>query len=254
MGKKSLSQYFLINLKKIDQILQAFPTSPCATLLEIGPGQGALTHFLAKRPFARFIVVEKEEALALKLKNAYPNLEVYAEDILHFSWKKLKATSIQVVGNLPYHLTQEILFQIGKNRAFIQEGLFMIQKEAVEKLREKKTWLGAYLQMIGSFTPLFSVAKTSFSPQPKVDSKVFRLSFPSSYPIEDSTFLPFLKALYHTKRKTLFRSLKLLYPDKEISYLFTELSLAPNIRIDAVSSPALFLLYRRLQKKLIYPH
>ncbi len=246
-AKKSLSQFFLQDPSVIERIVSFLSFKKASLFLEIGPGTGALTKEVYKGPFSQFWVVEKDEALCKSLQKKYPLLSIFSGDILHFDFSFLPKTSTQLLGNLPYHLSQEILYYVLGNSAYFTQALFVLQKELVEKLIKRKTLLGAFLSFCADVQPLFVISKNAFSPRPKVDSLAFKLSFFSHLPIEKNSFFLFLQKLYQSKRKLLSSSLKNHFP-KEFSSLSKQNPLLQK-RVEHCSTEELTSLFLTFFKK-----
>jgi 16S rRNA (adenine1518-N6/adenine1519-N6)-dimethyltransferase len=181
--KKRLGQHFLHDGGIIDSIVQAVDPQPGDRLVEIGPGQGAITFPLLDRHGA-LTVIEFDRDLIAPLTDAARGrgeLDVIHRDVLQVDFTALAAGgSIRLVGNLPYNLSSPILFHALEHAAVVRDMHFMLQKEVVDRMAAgpgSKTYgrLGVMLQAYCHVTPLFDVPPGAFHPPPKVDSAVVRL-------------------------------------------------------------------------------
>jgi 16S rRNA (adenine1518-N6/adenine1519-N6)-dimethyltransferase len=181
--KKRLGQHFLHERGVIAKIVQAVDPKPGDRLVEIGPGQGAITFPLLER-HGELTVVEFDRDLIAPLTAAaegHGNLHVIHRDVLQVDFTALAAGgTIRLVGNLPYNLSSPILFHALDHAPVVRDMHFMLQKEVVDRMAAgpgSKVYgrLGVMLQAYCRVTPLFDVAPGAFRPPPKVDSAVVRL-------------------------------------------------------------------------------
>ncbi len=240
-AKKSLSQFFLQEPFVIQKILSYLQFGESSCFLEIGPGKGALTKEVYNRSFFQFWAIEKDDALAKDLQKKHPLLHVFQEDILSFDFSFLPKGKTQVFGNLPYHLSQEILYIIIIHSHLFLKALFMLQKELVEKLLSPKSLIATFVSCFSKVEPLFVVSKKAFSPNPLVDSAVFSLSFFPERTIDKKAFFQFLQKLYQGKRKKLSSSLKLFFPEKYSRFEYTGVILQK--RVEECTKEELFFLF-----------
>lgn len=181
--KKRLGQHFLHERGIIDNIVRAVDPQPGDRLVEIGPGQGAITFPLLER-HGELTVIEFDRDLIAPLTQAaqaHGALHVIHSDVLQVDFTQLAAGgSIRLVGNLPYNLSSPILFHALDHAAVVRDMHFMLQKEVVDRMAAgpgSKVYgrLGVMLQAYCRVTPLFDVPPGAFRPPPKVDSAVVRL-------------------------------------------------------------------------------
>jgi 16S rRNA (adenine1518-N6/adenine1519-N6)-dimethyltransferase len=192
-AKKHLGQNFLHERTIIDKIVQAVNPRPGDRLVEIGPGQGAITFPLLDRHGA-LTVIEFDRDLIAPLTEAarvHGHLTVIHRDVLQVDFSALAAgaddghpampgSRIRLVGNLPYNLSSPILFHALEHAPAIEDMVFMLQKEVVDRMAAgpgNKVYgrLSVMLQAYCTVTPLFIVPPGAFRPAPKVDSAVVRL-------------------------------------------------------------------------------
>ncbi len=216
--KKSLGQNFLHERGVIDRIVLAIAPKPGEHLVEIGPGQGALTFPLLDRHGA-LTAIEFDRDLLAPLSTqaaAHGQLTLVHANVLDVDLTALAAgTPIRLVGNLPYNLSSPILFHALAHAAVITDMHFMLQKEVVERMAAgpgSKVYgrLSVMLQAWCEVTALFAVGPGAFKPPPKVDSAVVRLRprAPETVGIDDpGRFADIVRAAFGQRRKTLRNAL-----------------------------------------------
>jgi 16S rRNA (adenine1518-N6/adenine1519-N6)-dimethyltransferase len=217
-AKKSLGQHFLHERHYIDRIVQAVDPRPGDTLVEIGPGQGAITFPLLRRHGA-LTAIEFDRDLIAPLTAAAQGvgeLTIIHRDVLSVDFTELAAgRTLRLVGNLPYNLSSPILFHALDHAASIADMHFMLQKEVVDRMAAgpgSKVYgrLSVMLQAYCEVTPLFVVPPGAFSPPPKVDSAVVRLvpRDPARIDVRDPKRLEaVVRAAFGQRRKTLRNAL-----------------------------------------------
>jgi len=181
--KKALGQHFLHERGIIERILRALAPQPGQRIVEIGPGAGALTLPLLER-HGELTVVEFDRDLIEPLREAAQGrgrLEIVHADVLEVDFTALAAGErLRLVGNLPYNISSPILFHVLEHWAVIDDMVFMLQKEVVERMAAtpgSKVYgrLSVMLQAYCRVDALFNVPPGAFRPPPKVDSAVVRL-------------------------------------------------------------------------------
>ena len=186
-AKKQLGQHFLADRSYIEKIVLAVDPRPGDRLVEIGPGQGAITFPLLDR-HGELTVIEFDRDLIFPLSEAaraHGTLEVIHRDVLTVDFTALAHNGepgerLRLVGNLPYNLSSPILFHALEHAAAIRDMTFMLQKEVVDRMAAgpgSKVYgrLSVMLQAYCDVTPLFDVPPGAFRPPPKVDSAVVRM-------------------------------------------------------------------------------
>ena len=217
-AKKHLGQNFLHERGVIEKIVLAIDPQPGDRLVEIGPGQGALTFPLLDRHGALTAIEFDRDLLAPLAAAAQPHgaLTLLNANVLDVDFGALAAGGqVRLVGNLPYNLSSPILFHALEHAAAIRDMHFMLQKEVVERMAAapgSKVYgrLSVMLQAYCTVTPLFKVPPGAFRPAPKVDSAVVRLlpRTPSDIGIDDPTgFAQVVRAAFGQRRKTLRNAL-----------------------------------------------
>ena len=220
-AKKHLGQNFLHEQSIIEKIVQAVNPKPGDRLVEIGPGQGAITFPLLDR-HGELTVIEFDRDLIAPLTEAarsHGDLTVVHRDVLKVDFGALAdGGRIRLVGNLPYNLSSPILFHALDHAAAISDMTFMLQKEVVERMASgpgSKVYgrLSVMLQAYCTVTPLFTVPPGAFRPAPKVDSAVVRLVPlpPESIAVRDrGSFERVVRDAFGQRRKTLRNALSKL--------------------------------------------
>ena len=218
-AKKSLGQHFLHDRGIIGKIVQAVDPQPGDRLVEIGPGQGAITFPLLDRHGA-LTVIEFDRDLIFPLTQAaraHGVLTVIHRDILQVDLTALAGDEgpLRLVGNLPYNLSSPILFHALAHAPVVRDMHFMLQKEVVDRMAAgpgTKVYgrLSVMLQAYCSVEPLFDVPPQAFRPPPKVDSAVVRLvpHAPGTIGIDDrERFASVVRDAFGQRRKTLRNAL-----------------------------------------------
>lgn len=217
-AKKSLGQHVLSDRHYIDSIVRAVNPKPDELLVEIGPGQGAITFPLLRR-HGRLTVIEFDRDLIAPLTAAAEGvgaLTILNRDVLSVDFAELAgAGRIRLVGNLPYNISSPILFHALDHAAAIADMHFMLQKEVVDRMAAgpgSKVYgrLSVMLQAYCEVTSLFVVPPGAFRPPPKVDSAVVRLvpHAPQDIGIADRRrFADVVRAAFGQRCKTLRNAL-----------------------------------------------
>ena len=222
-AKKHLGQNFLHDRSVIDKIVLALDPQPGEVIVEIGPGQGALTFPLLRRHGA-LTAIEFDRDLHAPLQAAavsHGQLHLIEGDVLGVDFTALAAANgdgngqIRLVGNLPYNLSSPILFHALDHAPAVRDMHFMLQKEVVERMASgpgSKVYgrLSVMLQAYCAVTPLFVVPPGAFRPAPKVESAVVRLIPKPADKIEvidRRVFASVVRAAFGQRRKTLRNAL-----------------------------------------------
>lgn len=256
---KALGQNFLIDGNIIEKIISAADIHPEDSVLEIGPGRGALTEIMARRA-GRLVLIEFDHALAAVLKKRYeqdPRVTVIDADVLTVDLGEVlsSASSWKVVANLPYNISTAVLFRLMEIRTRLTRMVLMLQKEVGDRLvapPDCKDY-GVTTVLLGVWFDMhreFLVSPGCFHPSPKVDSAV--LSFvPLAEPRvaigDERVFKRVVKAAFGMRRKTLYNCLKSaeLVPSEEILQLFTDCGIDGKRRGETLSMEEFATLSRR---------
>jgi len=223
--RKRFGQHFLTDQTTIDKIVAAIQPQSTDTIVEIGPGQAAISEPLA-RLAGVFHAIEFDRDLAAALKRQFAtqtNVTIHEADALRFDFPSL-GNDLRIVGNLPYNISTPLLFRLTECRHVIKDMHFMLQKEVVDRMAAppgNKTYgrlsimLGCYMEI----EPLFDVPATAFSPQPKVTSSIVRLRpLPvDAYTITDHEKLSGIVAeAFSKRRKTLRNALRAIATEEDL--------------------------------------
>ena len=240
--KRSLGQNFLNDPNVARKIVDALRIEPGDTVIEIGPGRGALTGFLMESQAARVIAVEKDSRLAPELARNWPGLTVVNADALAFAWERLaRLAPVRVVGNLPYNVASPIMWDLAWRCPGFVRAVFMVQLEVAERIVGKPRTkdyggLSVWLQSHVLAEKLFKVGPGVFVPKPKVDSAVvaFTPRPLSDRPAHPERFSKLIKRLFGMRRKQLGR---ILGPDltEEVKGFLESEHLSPSSRPEELS-------------------
>jgi 16S rRNA (adenine1518-N6/adenine1519-N6)-dimethyltransferase len=219
--KKQFGQNFLNNGRIIDQIVAAIRPLADDHMVEIGPGEAALTTPLIDR-VKKLDIIEIDNDLIgpLKIKFATkPAFNLHHTDALKFDYSTLLSeseNSIRIVGNLPYNISSPLMFHLLKYADKISDMHFMLQKEVVNRITATpggKTFgrLSVMIQYACETEYLFTVGPENFTPPPKVESAIIRLIPHKIKPFiadDEKTFADVVRQSFSLKRKTLRNNLK----------------------------------------------
>lgn len=214
-----LGQHFLRDPAIIARILDAFHPQPADCVVEIGPGDGALTRALAPR-VARLHAVELDQRLAAALATAltsHTNVTIHQGDALAFDFCAAGAgEKLRVIGNLPYAISTPLLFRLLDHAPCLRDMCFMLQREVVERIcavpgTKAYGRLSVMLQWRCAVRRLFNVKPGAFSPPPNVDSSVVHLQPYATPPVHVTDELALARvvgAVFAQRRKTLRNALR----------------------------------------------
>jgi len=224
---KSLGQNFLVDENILNKIANSVRAKAGDTVIEIGAGQGALTKKLLTKGI-NVIAVEYDERF-ISLLEDFNNqdfkgeIKVIHADVLKSDLTKLTDKKVPLIGNLPYNIGTEILFQNLYFKDYFSQMLFLLQKEVVERITAKaggKHWgrLGLMCQQYADTDYLFDVPPTAFVPAPKVTSAVVELMLlgSSRYDVDHKRLNQVIKKAFTQRRKMLRASLKGLLTEEQI--------------------------------------
>ena len=217
IARKRFGQHFLSDAPTIDAIVEAIAPQAGQSMVEIGPGLGAMTQPLVER-LGALTVVELDRDLAARLR-LHGQLKVIESDVLCVDFNVLKAGAsdpskkLRVVGNLPYNISTPILFHLLEFASEIEDQHFMLQKEVVHRMVAAPDSadfgrLSVMLQWRYQIENVLAVGPQSFTPPPRVDSAVVRMVPLSSPPLTNSAVLaPLVQTAFSQKRKLLRHTL-----------------------------------------------
>jgi 16S rRNA (adenine1518-N6/adenine1519-N6)-dimethyltransferase len=222
--KKSLGQHFLHDENMCRKIVSALQEYPFRQLLEVGPGAGAITKYLIELPAVDFKAVELDAEKVQFLEATYPALR---GKLLHQSFLDMQPPFeglFTVVGNFPYNISTQILFQVVDWKTQVEQVVGMFQKEVAQRAAApsgSKVYgvLSVLIQAYFEVEYLFDVPPGCFNPPPKVMSGVIRL-VPRKETLEmvsDRAFKVLVKTAFNQRRKTLRNAVKSLFTPEELA-------------------------------------
>ena len=271
-----LGQNFLRDTSAAQRIVEALAEIGDATVIEIGPGRGALTHALAARA-RRLIAIELDRVLAAQLRLEFArqrNVEIIEGDARTVDFANLIArhpapllnTGVQaadaiheratVVGNLPYYITSEILVRLLDYSDWVKTIVIMVQREVADRIAASPGsrdygLLSATVQLFARVEKLFTLPPAAFAPSPKVHSAVLRVTIAPrlhSLKVEKDGFVDFLKLVFAQKRKTLANNLRQRYPEAAIAKALANAGLRRDSRAEQLSLEKMAAVYRIIRQ------
>jgi 16S rRNA (adenine1518-N6/adenine1519-N6)-dimethyltransferase len=208
--RKRFGQHFLHDPGVLKRIVQAVAPGAADALVEIGPGEGALTRQLLER-VGRLIAIEIDRDLAARLSREFSSdkLAVVCADVLEFDFSVLP-TRLRIVGNLPYNISTPILFHLLEGAARIIDQHLMLQKEVVDRIAASPGGrdygrLSVMLQWRYEIERLFDVPAAAFEPPPRVMSGVLRMTPLATPPAVDAALLSQIVSVAFSQRRKLLR-------------------------------------------------
>lgn len=257
-AKKTLGQHFLKHEPTLNSIVKISQVDSSATVLEIGGGMGDLSKLLAPL-CSKLIVVETDEDMLPYLNIAleeYNNVHVLHEDILKLNLYELLENEkpLQVVANLPYYLTTEIMERLFLLSMPIKSISVMVQKEAGERLC---AWEGSKqrgpISLIASIrsesVQKILVTRDKFTPPPSVDSVFLHFSMrhePLVSYSELNNIMRFFNMAFSMRRKTLVNNLGSIADKKLLAETLVSLNIKPNARAEELSTEQFIVLAEKL--------
>ena len=241
-AKKNFGQNFLVDVNVINKIANCAKIDDQTCVIEIGPGIGSLTEFLArkaKKVIAYDIDERLIEVLAYTLEE-YPNVEVRLQDFLTVDLEKLKKelqdySKISLVSNLPYYITSELITKIMLSDLPLVTFVGMMQKEVALKLTAKDQLpLKLLMELNGKVNYEFNVSNQVFIPKPNVDSAVLSVEF-CEVNVNKKEFYQLVQAGYKQKRKTLYNNLSMLWGKEKTKDLLEALQIDLKTRAEQLS-------------------
>ena len=256
--RKSLGQHFLTDRRILARIADALHLTGGETVLEIGPGRGALTDLLAERA-GRLIAIEYDRALAELLRQRYArrnNVLVAEADVLTVSLGELAAGPYVLVGNVPYYITTPILFHaLTPPRA--ERAVYLVQREVADRLgaapgTKEYGGLTVNVAAVARAETLFRVPAGAFSPPPKVESAVVRITpqaTPLVTPDEERPLRTLVQNAFGMRRKQMRRVVRSLYAldAPAANAMLAAAQIDPEVRPETLS-PEQFVGLLRVQK------
>lgn len=243
-ARKRFGQNFLHDESVIERIVGHVRAGENHRIVEIGPGQGALTSHLAQID-NRLVVIEIDRDLVAELGRLFENehgIKIIAADALKVDFSALAASenkNLYIVGNLPYNISTPLIFHLLSHSTHIEHMIFMLQKEVVQRMcadKGSKDYgrLSVIIQYHFQVEKLFDVSPQAFRPVPKVTSSIVRLR-PHDHidhpAVDISLFSKIVSSAFGHRRKTLRNSLRDIVTDDELSTA----GIDPQLRAENIS-------------------
>ena len=239
--RKRFGQHFLCNPVFVTQIIEAISLKPDDYIVEIGPGEGALTIPMLKHGL-QIKAIEIDRDLAAKLRTKEPEsgqLQVFCEDVLRFDISSLSPTGdpLRIVGNLPYNISTPLLFHLLKFHSLIHDMHFMLQREVAHTLVARAgdsdySRLSVLVACFFDTTILFDVPPEAFHPPPAVISSFVQMLPRADIAVSNlKQFDQVVKLAFSQRRKTLVNAISPLLDESSLC----EIGIDPRARPDAVS-------------------
>jgi 16S rRNA (adenine1518-N6/adenine1519-N6)-dimethyltransferase len=255
--KPKLGQNFLVDPAASIAIADSLGDVSRQTVVEIGPGAGAITEILACRA-QRLIAIELDHDLASHLHAQLPAVEVVEADILTIDFNTLQSDrdKLKVVGNIPFYISSPILLHLFRYSDVIANAVIMLQKEVADRViaspgSRDYGLLSATAQMYASIERILTLPPAAFMPPPQVHSTVLRLTMRPRFTelgVAPDTFLPFLRQLFAQKRKTLGKNLRAAgFQPAQIAEALAQSSIPSTARAEELSVERMAALWKALQ-------
>lgn len=215
-ARKRFGQNFLHDPRIIERIVDAVDPQPGERVVEIGPGQAALTRRLVQRTGHLFAIeLDRDLAAWLRREFTQDQLTLIEADALSFDWASLGDAPLRIVGNLPYNISSPLLFRLMELASRVVDQHVMLQKEVVDRMVAppgSRTYgrLSVMLQLRYRLTKLFDVPRGAFNPPPKVTSSVVRMVPRPAAELPDfdpTLFARIVAAAFNQRRKILSNAL-----------------------------------------------
>ena len=248
---KRLGENYLIDGNIKDKIIRECRLSKSDSVLEIGPGLGALTMDLAASAGRVFAVEIDKKAYAILNELAggdYPNLEIFNEDILKFDLEKIASgPRIKVAANLPYYITTPVIEYLINNRRLLESAVIMVQKEVASRLladpgTKDYSSISCFVQYFTHPEYIYTVKRASFFPSPDVDSSILRITFldkPSVSVNDEEKFFKIVRGAFNQRRKSIINSLAreevLDMPKEKLSAILNSIGIDPAARPETLN-------------------
>lgn len=261
--KPKLGQNFLVDPAAAVAIADALGDVSQATVVEIGPGAGAITGILARRT-RRLVAIELDRTLAARLREQFPTMEMVEADILATDLSALRSASgapsgdkekLFVVGNLPYYITSPILMHLFEHGDAIAVAVVMMQREVADRVSavpgsRNYGVLSATTQLYANVERILELPPQAFAPSPEIHSAVLRLRMRPRFAelgVKADTFLPFLRQCFAQKRKTLGKNLRAAgFPAERAAEALEKAGIPATARAEEIDLQRMAALWKRL--------
>ena len=269
--KPRLGQNFLTDHSAAQRIVDALGDISSRTIIEIGPGRGMLTDLLVRRA-RKVIGIELDHILAAQMRMRYAtlqNVDILESDFVTVEWRSMvgrrhgplhdlrptQPETVDVVGNIPYYVTSDIVLRILREHAHIGRAVIMVQREVADRIAAEPGsrnygLLSATVQLFARAESLFTLPPGAFDPPPEVHSSVVRLTMAPravELQVDPVAFVEMLKVAFAQKRKTLVNNLKGSYGAKA-SAVIKAAGVKPDARAEGLSLEKMAAIFRALQQ------
>ncbi len=251
-ARRRFGQNFLHDASVVARIIDAIDPRRGQTIVEIGPGQAALSGALIERAgHIQAVEIDRDLAASLRVRFPADKLTLIEADALKIDWTAIAETPLRIVGNLPYNISTPVLFALLPIAARVIDQHFMLQKEVVDRMVAppgSKTYgrLSVMLQFRYQLVKLFDVPRSAFKPAPQVTSSVVRMQPLAAVElpgVDAKTFARVVAAAFGQRRKTLRNALSELLDTEEI----TAAGIDPQARAETLGVQSFVALARRLE-------
>lgn len=258
-SKPKLGQNFLIDPAACAAIVAALGDLSARTVIEIGPGAGAITEMLAAR-VGRLVAIELDHELVLNLRVQFPRVDVMEADVLTVDFAALQKNQekLLVVGNLPYYITSPILLHLFAASHLVQAAVIMMQREVAERVlaapgSSDYGILSATTRLYARAERILDLPPEAFMPPPRVHSTVLRLNFQPQFAeldVQPEPFLRFLRQSFAQKRKTLAKNLRATgYSSADVTAAMESVGIAPAARAEQIDLRPMVALFHVLSRQ-----
>ena len=265
-AKSRLGQNFLCDPQAAGRIVAALGDLAGRTVVEIGPGRGAITAGLAAKA-GHVLAIELDRELAAFLRSRFPadRVTVIERDVLDFDFAAAAFQAgerLRVAGNLPYYITSPILLRLAASHAALETAVLMVQREVADRVTAAPGSrdygiLSVSVQMHGPVEPLFTLPPSAFSPPPEVHSTVFRWRFAPRFTelaVEETGFHRFVRQTFAQKRKTLANNLRAAgIPAPAVAAAMDAAAIGHQARSESLPIETLAALWRALDSAGVLP-
>jgi 16S rRNA (adenine1518-N6/adenine1519-N6)-dimethyltransferase len=252
---RRLGQHFLTDRRALARIVDALALTGAETVVEIGPGRGALTELLLPRA-SRVIAIELDASLVAHLRTRFPDLEIIHADVRDVALAGAAGSARFVLaGNIPYYITTPILFH-ALEPPMASRAVFLVQKEVAERVVAEpgsKIYgaLSVNVQAVATPRLIARVPPAAFSPPPKVDSAILLLEprpDPLIAPAEQQAFSEMVIAAFGLRRKQMRRVIRTLaeLPPDAAEHILSAAGIDPESRPETLTPQAFVSLFRRM--------
>ena len=238
LAKKEVGQNFLIDSSFAKRIVDALEAKEGERVLEIGCGAGSLSFFLSQGS-AKTDTIDIDEAMITKVRTDFADSE-YLNPFIGNAMKFDYEPYDKIIGNLPYYITSGIIERVLLKASKASRCVFMVQKEAAERLLSKPgtkdySPLSIYISVVSKARKLFNVPRNAFAPAPHVDSTVIELEFNEKHGEKAAKMYRFALAMFLQRRKTILNNLKnYLHSSEKAAEILEKMGIPATYRAEQI--------------------